>query len=238
MAEEVPAEFADFCVYCGSVEKDNLSDDHVPPESVFPKPRPGGLITVRACKTCNGGASKDDEYFRMMLCLSQDAGDSTEAQKNWAPILRSLERPQAQGMKKALLESIRPVQAMTWSGIHLGVKMGFHIEFDRISRVIERTVRGLYFNEQKRRLPDGHDVVVYCDENLIRLPPDSLATFHQTINLPLAAVAPKVIAPGVFHYRFLIAEGGPASAWALTFYERKTFLAITAPKELRAGQDL
>lgn len=235
MAEEMPAASEDFCVYCGS--KDDLSDDHVPPENIFPKPRPDALITVRACKTCNGGASKDDEYFRMMLCLSQDAGDSPEAQKNWASILHSLERPQAQGMTKSLLRSIRPVQAVTWGGIHLGVKTGFRVEFDRISRVIERTVRGLYFNEQKRRLPEGHDVVVYCDESLSRLSPDGLARFQQTINLPLAAVAPKVIAPGVFHYRFLVAEDGPASAWALSFYERKTFLAITTPKELRAVQD-
>lgn len=232
MAEEMPAASEDFCVYCGS--KDDLSDDHVPPENIFPKPRPDALITVRACKTCNGGASKDDEYFRMMLCLSQDAGDSPEAQKNWAPIFRSLKRPQAQGMTKAFLKSIRPVQAMTWSGIHLGRKMGFRVEFDRIRRVIERTVRGLYFHEQKRRLPEDHVVDVFCDETLIRLPPDSLSTFQHTINLPLASVAPKIIAPGVFHYRFLIAEDGPASAWGLSFYERKPFIAITAPGAIKA----
>lgn len=232
MAEDMPGEFEDFCVYCGS--KDNLSDDHIPPRGIFPKPRPDGLITVRACKTCNGGASKDDEYFRMMLCLSQDSGDSPEAQKNWAPIFHSLERPEAQGMKKSFLGSIRPVQAMTWGGIHLGRKMGFTVKFDRISHVIERTVRGLYFHEQRQRLPEGHEVGVYCDEGLIRLPPVMLARFKEKIILPLSTVASRVIGQGVFHYRFLLAEDGPASAWALTFFERKTFLAITVPGATKA----
>ncbi|HEY7328215.1 MAG TPA: hypothetical protein VH592_11265, partial [Gemmataceae bacterium] len=105
---------------------------------------------------------------------------------NWPPILRSLDYPQAQKMKKAFLRSIRPVQAITWSGIHLGEKMGFRIEFDRISRVIERTVRGLYFHERRQRLPEGHDVGVFCDESLIRLPPAMLAHHKEKVILPFS----------------------------------------------------
>src|SRR4051812_42325353 len=67
----------DFCVYCGATE--DLTDDHVPPECIFPKGRRTGLVKVRACRRCNGGASKDDEYFRMMLCMSEEAGESPEA---------------------------------------------------------------------------------------------------------------------------------------------------------------
>jgi hypothetical protein len=229
MVEETAAEFEDFCVYCGSVE--SLEDDHVPPKGIFPKPRPNSLITVRACKSCNHRASKDDEYFRMMLCLSQDVGESPEAQKNWAAVFRSLERPEAQGMTKAFLGRIHPVQAMTWSGIHLGKKIGFDVDLERINRVIARTVRGLYFHEWKQRLPEGYDVAVHCDETLIRLPPDISAEFQRMVILPMASVEPKIIAPGVFFYRFLVAEDSPlASAWCMTFYERKTFLAITGPK--------
>lgn len=235
MAKEGSAETEISCVYCGSM--DNLGKDHVPPKGIFPPPRPDGLITVRACRACNGGASQDDEYLRTMLCLSQNVGESSEAQKNWTQIFRSLARPQARGMTNAFLQSMHPVQAKTWSGIYLGTMMGFSVNMERINRVIERTVRGLYFHEWKRRLPEDHIVDVFCADTLIGLPPENLTHFQQTIILPLASVDPKIIAPGVFSYRFLVAADGPASAWALTFYDRKTFLAITTPGALRARRD-
>jgi hypothetical protein len=235
MPEARPREARDFCVYCGGV--DDLTDDHVPPQGIFPKPRPpGGLVKVRACRACNGGASKDDEYFRLMLCLSQDVGESPEAQKHWEPILKSLTREQARGMASALFRSIHPVQAMTWGGVHLGPKIGFDVDLERISRVIERTVRGLHFHELNRRPAEGSDVLVHCDETLIRLPPQALGNARQKIILPLAGVEPKVVAPGVFSYRFLVAQDKPAaSAWALTFYERKSFLAIVTPVDAPAS---
>jgi hypothetical protein len=55
-----------FCVYCGATE--NLTEDHVPPQCLFPKPRPR-LIKVPACKACHAPTSKDDEYFRMGVCI-------------------------------------------------------------------------------------------------------------------------------------------------------------------------
>jgi hypothetical protein len=53
------------CVHCGRT--DYISDDHLPPQSLFPAPRPNNLITVPSCDGCNGGSSKDDEYFRLWL---------------------------------------------------------------------------------------------------------------------------------------------------------------------------
>ena len=231
MAKKTPSDKEEFCVYCGSVE--NLTDDHVPPSNVFPSPKPSTLITVRACKSCNAGASKHDEYFRNMLCLSQDVGESPEAQKHWAAIFRSFSRPQAQRMKNALLGSTHPVQAITWSGIHLGPRMGFDVNLGRIHRVIKRIVRGLYFWELNRRLPEGHEVVVHCDDSLKDQPREVLQQLQHTILLQLMAIPSKIIAPGVFFYRFHAErEQSAPSVWALTFYERKSFLAITGSKDL------
>jgi hypothetical protein len=166
----------------------------------------------------------------MMLSLTQDVGESQEAQKNWEPILRSLRRPQAQGMTKALLRSIHPVDAVTWGGIHLGTWMGFNVNLERIHRVVERTARGLYYHELKRRLPDGYEVLVHSDDTLSRAPPSVLEKLRETILIPLTAISPKIIAPGVFFYRFHADQEDPGlSVWALTFYERKSFLAITGP---------
>lgn len=60
------------CVYCGRPE--GGTDDHIPPENLFGKPRPPDLIKVPACLTCNRSCSKDDEYFRLKVGLNQDVG--------------------------------------------------------------------------------------------------------------------------------------------------------------------
>ena len=51
------------CVYCNEHEKE--TDDHVPPKSFYPKPRPFDLITVPSCLRCNQGLGKDED-LRML----------------------------------------------------------------------------------------------------------------------------------------------------------------------------
>ena len=52
------------CYLCGATV--DLTDDHIPPESFYPPPRPDNLFKVRACRTCNEGFSLDDEAFRIL----------------------------------------------------------------------------------------------------------------------------------------------------------------------------
>ena len=94
------------CIYCGSTE--NLTDEHIPPKNIFPKPRPNNiqLVTVPACKECNRGYSKDDEYFRLTLCMSQNVGDNPEARKNRDIIFRSLYRSDAKGFRNSFVKAI------------------------------------------------------------------------------------------------------------------------------------
>ena len=68
---------AEICLYCGVPGE--LTNDHVPPKNLFPKPRPNILVEVRACLACNGGASKDDEYFRQCLVLAEQIRGHSEA---------------------------------------------------------------------------------------------------------------------------------------------------------------
>src|SRR5438105_2116110 len=58
------------CVYCG--ERDATTEDHIPPRCLFGLPLPSTLIKVPSCFRCNNGASKDDEYFRMVLSFRHD----------------------------------------------------------------------------------------------------------------------------------------------------------------------
>jgi len=60
------------CVYCGHTKP--LTDDHIPPQSLFRKPRPADLIAVPSCRQCNISASKDDEYFKTVIVPKDKLG--------------------------------------------------------------------------------------------------------------------------------------------------------------------
>ena len=94
------------CLYCGAGGE--LTDDHVPPKNLFPKPRMG-LVEVRACMPCNRGASKDDEYFRQCLVLAEQTRGHLEATKGRAPVFRSLNREVAPGLQASFGQSMRRV---------------------------------------------------------------------------------------------------------------------------------
>ncbi len=51
---------------------DALIPDHVPPEALFPKPRPGNLIKVPCCFACNNKHSGFDERLRFVAAMPFD----------------------------------------------------------------------------------------------------------------------------------------------------------------------
>jgi len=66
--------------------------DHIPPKAIFDKPLPGDLLTIPACLKCNGGASRDDEYFRNGLCLSNHRGSDRYGLAGGKRAIRSIKR--------------------------------------------------------------------------------------------------------------------------------------------------
>ena len=93
------------CVYCGS--ENNLTKDHIPPKSLFAKPLPDDLITVPSCRHCNRGASRDDEYFRMVLVQRRDVGGHPEAMQVLDRVVRSLQYPEARRFTRSFLSGVR-----------------------------------------------------------------------------------------------------------------------------------
>ncbi len=219
------------CAYCGS--SDNLRDDHIPPKNLFPKPRPNDLIKVPTCANCHSSTSKDDEYFRIKICFRNDAGNHPSARANWGSILRSLNREQAKGFRKQILSDFRYVQLKTPSGLYVGKRKGYNVDSRRIHRVVERTVRGLYFAESGNPLGLNNEVRVYSNEDLEGQPQDVMDQLKQTILIPLATYPPKVIGNNVFLYRHQIVKENPLfSVWGVSFYGRVPFLTMTGPRDL------
>lgn len=216
------------CAYCGG--SDRLTKDHIPPEQLFPSPRPANLITVSACQHCHSDTSKDDEYFRLKLCLKEDAGDHPSARENWPAIFRSLNKTEAVGLRKGFLGDLRTVQLRTPAGIYLGPRLSYSVDLGRIRRVVERIVRGFYFAERCVPLGLSKEVRVHTNEDIQQEPQEVLSELTKNILAPLAAQAPKIIGDNVFSYRFYVLEENPVhSVWGLSFYAAVPFLCFTGP---------
>jgi hypothetical protein len=55
------------CPYCrGEIRFCDSERDHVPPKSLFPKPWPSDMITVRCCPECHDRESVGDELLKFM----------------------------------------------------------------------------------------------------------------------------------------------------------------------------
>jgi hypothetical protein len=223
------------CAYCGKSKK--VTSDHVPPKGLFAKPRPN-LITVPACERCHSSqCARDDEYFRLTLTLSEQSGDHTDAAAGRASALRSLVRPEGQGLRRAFANEIRWFLVQSQSGVFTR-RLGFSVDLERLFRVVERTVRGLYYHEQHRPMDSSDDVIVHSNDTLADWNRELLEELRQKILAPLAALPAQVIGDKTFAYRFACPErdGVVLSAWALTFYGEIPFLAMTGPA--RADLDL
>src|ERR1700751_6135616 len=86
------------CVYCGQTKP--VTADHVPPKNLFPKRPPRNLRTVPSCFDCNNGFSKDDEYFRLALTITENAKGHPDRDAVVDRVQRSLNAPAASGLRK------------------------------------------------------------------------------------------------------------------------------------------
>lgn len=88
------------CIYCGATE--DLTDDRVPPKNLFPRPRPQSLITVLACRACNGWPAKDDEETRPFKVLLSTFGLPRQGSGVSSPDEKTKAHPTPCGPRKVL----------------------------------------------------------------------------------------------------------------------------------------
>ena len=129
------------CAICG--EREGNTRDHVPPKSIFPRPRPGNLVTVPACAECNNGASDYDDLFKVFLSM-QAAGNSEIARRLFQErTVRTLERNQA--LLSEIRKESRAVEVVSSRGA-TETRTGVLWNSQAHHSVIERTIRGLYYH--------------------------------------------------------------------------------------------
>lgn len=222
------------CVYCGRILP--ITKDHVPPRSLFASTRRYNLIKVPSCKECHGEnkqVSQDDEYFRLMLTLRHDVADHPDAKEILPTVMRSLEKPDKIGFRNSLLKNLQKRDLMSRGGLYLGKAATLNVDLNRIYRVLERVIKGLFYHEKGYRLPDNYMVNIYSDSEMETLTEDARNKLKVDIIQPLASKTPHTVGNDVFSYRVAFTDVDPnTSAWVLIFYQNVFFLCVTLPMNI------
>lgn len=219
------------CVYCGVVAA--LTDDHVPPKNLFPKPRPSNLVTVLSCRKCNAETSRDDEYFRLALTMRDDAGEDPTVQQLLPVVARSLSKPRKIGFRRSFFRSIGDVEVRTPAGVILGSRKGYRVDLTRLERVVRRTALGLFYHHRSSRLPLSYQMVALASRRVAGFRKEQAEKLRQLVLEPLWAVPEKSIGNNVFSYRHVFLDTDPnESAWLMVFFGRVSFVCFSGkPRE-------
>ncbi len=217
------------CVFCG--QRRVVTRDHIPPSCLFGKKGnlPSDLITVPACKRCNLQTSGDDEYLRLVLAASEEASGHPTAQTLLSPISRSLNRPEGPGFANLVFDSLTTVNAYTRSGIYFGAMPALRVDRARLTRIVEKVIRGLFFEEYKKRLPNSHKVVsLFVNPMRREVPRDEFEMWRHHVRELLVGGREREVGRRVLVYR---CNRSPDhvfwTVWALTFYGNLHFVAFT-----------
>jgi hypothetical protein len=128
--------------------------------------------------------------------------------------MRSLTRPERRRFLTFLHNSIEEVEVRSaQGGLYLGRRAAFRIDRQRIQRVLSRIVRGLYFHELRRPVPENYDVSV-------ELQPYVSPQLREVVD-SIKLKAPVTVGEGVFNYCFQhVEEDLNSTLWVLQFYSR------------------
>jgi len=220
------------CVYCGSTE--SMTVDHVPPRSLFPRPRPSNLITVPCCRSCNKGWSTDDEYLRTVLVFRSDVGDQEAGSRVAPTAVRSFQREEGVGFRTAFAATIRPVEIVTPTGLYVGNSATYDVDGIRLARSGERITKGLYYHEFRRRLPETVSVRSYPTDALESMEVEARESLMRMADDVFRTQTIRRVGDGVFAYTFGAARDRPeAMLWIMQFYDRVPFISLTIPSDLQ-----
>ncbi len=199
------------CYLCGDVLCDPISRDHVPPQQLFSdeirKLRNPNLLTIPVHQRCNAAYQYDEDYFvNSLVPLAHDS-------RTGASVLAEVFKKYAQGENVGLVEKVAREFAERPSGLYLpGGKEVKRIEGDRVHRVAWKIVRGLYFHEFGRFLPETKPVLFQI------LGPDE----EPPVLFSLLADRPSCGRyGGVFDYKFAVfPELNNINYWAMLLWDR------------------
>ncbi|MBM3470229.1 MAG: hypothetical protein FJX73_05490 [Armatimonadetes bacterium] len=201
------------CAYCGS-SVSRADREHVVPRCLYPDSKRSSKVqrlTVPACRSCNTSWSDDEAHFRNMMLIAGEPNSSV--QELWqTKTRRSFREVDGPRRMRDLLFQLKPVE--TADGLR---HMVYPASDERVMRIIRKIVRGLCHH---------HCVVSPVQDQQVRArvleylaPPELLdeMSYHH-------------LEKDVFEYRYAVLDEPEInSAWLLTFFERRKFIATVTP---------
>jgi hypothetical protein len=148
------------CAYCGRISHD-WDEDHVVPQCLYGDRRiPHNALKVVACLACNNGFSAVEGYFRSTLAFQ--VGDGGH------PIVKQMLAGKAmnhwqsdQKFRRSIVDGLAVEPRFTPGGLFVRQQPTFPMDWDQWCRAVGKVVRGMYYVERKRRVPDSHVVYVW-----------------------------------------------------------------------------
>ena len=200
------------CVYCG--DKPGSTRDHVPPQNLFPKPKPANMVTVPCCKECQARFKKDEDVFMAWITFGP-AGVSPTGKLLWEQKLKRTYKKDL-GLKNVIARSFKNARLQTPGGIYLGEKLAISIDRERRNNVLRKIVRGLFWVEHKERLPTEVPIEIY-----------GIKGHDEIIDEMIAHALEATTAwEGIFEYRHCREQDTFDSYWIMAFFGQNYFVAL------------
>lgn len=209
--DSMPRKAAALCAYCDASPA--VTRDHVVPKCLFSRPYPPNLVTVPACLECNRDKAIDDDFLRDYLTVDFAGSESPIASEIFETKMRRSVSRNSSELGREILRNARMRPFYTKGGVYLGEFAQADIPEDRVTRVLGRLIRGLFFHYAKQRIPKHYPV------EALRIMPwdieDAWRSFGQ-LNLSPCRPMGEVFAGSCAR----VQEDPLSTAWLLSFYRR------------------
>ncbi len=209
-------EIKKICYLCGQKLEQDDDRDHVPPKQFYAKSirqkHTPNLFTLPVHKSCNKAYQKDEDYF--VHSIAPLAMGSYSGKEIWSDIKHQFKRPEGKRIQQMIFKEFDPRP----SGLYLpDGKVVKRVDPKRTWRVVWKILRGLFFKEYDRFLPENTPKlfeVVSVNER----PPDEFEYVRDTPSRGQYGA--------VFDYKYIsIPELNDFHYWAMLFWDRLIVLA-------------
>ncbi|WP_207787704.1 hypothetical protein [Candidatus Thiosymbion oneisti] len=207
------------CALCGI----NLATtkDHIPPRGIYPKAIRHGINfnTVPACKECNNGASMDDEEFKMFVGFN-----TGEYQEHPEIVIDSLAGTIGNNKKIAnqIFATKKNVYAYRGRSV-LEPAVAVMFNGRKLSKVISRVIRGLYWEKKGKALGYKSDIQIF-------MPQYMQSEFFRSMKDVMDCSSPNYLNRKTFVYKCQFCEDG-SSIWGMQFFKKLSIFGYAeAPK--------
>lgn len=198
---------------------DQRTRDHIPPECLFPEPKPTNLITIPCCYRCNRTFSDVDEQFRVFVTAPVNVSSTGKSVLRKKVVVRSLKKT-----------SLRKRMA---AGIHMGT---MNTRWGPVSVPLitmdRATLEPFFTRLTKGLLVRFYPGVDYFDLKFSVKQISQFGASHPVFKSLTAHFRADQRGDGVFRFwHFVRPSEGRAGIWIYQFYDAALFQVAHAESE-------